>query len=307
MNQSGIIQAEQIFYPGWLMVSQLRSGQEVQDGKALYRKARQLVTQARDKLAEAGFSQANIDTMLYAFCALLDESVLNRGKADDGWRTWQQDPLQAHFFGRLDAGEELWERIREQLKAPVADPVVLMCLYRTLQLGFTGQYRSQDDERREDVVRALGERVPPFALSQDAPVVVRAAGRRTGRRMYWLSWGTGIVALAVVWFVLSSLLAGQVPGGRLHTDLLALLHVYLGSRLDVRMQLCVDRALLPDAQICCRTTPDSPQLGRTAILKPLTAGASQPPRPIIISLGRYQRVQENHQRKETHEDGDYRW
>ncbi|QLA67931.1 DotU family type IV/VI secretion system protein [Enterobacter pasteurii] len=120
MNQSGIIQAEQIFYPGWLMVSQLRSGQEVQDGRALYRKARQLVTQARDKLAEAGFSQANIDTMLYAFCALLDESVLNRGKADDGWRTWQQDPLQAHFFGRLDAGEELWERIREQLKAPVA-------------------------------------------------------------------------------------------------------------------------------------------------------------------------------------------
>ncbi|EJD6656559.1 TPA: type VI secretion system baseplate subunit TssG [Enterobacter cloacae] len=100
---------------------------------------------------------------------------------------------------------------------------------------------------------------------------------------------------------------GWLPGGRLHTDLLALLHVYLGSRLDVRMQLCVDRALLPDAQICCRTTPDSPQLGRTAILKPLTAGASQPPRPIIISLGRYQRVQENHQRKETHEDGDYRW
>lgn len=101
--------------------------------------------------------------------------------------------------------------------------------------------------------------------------------------------------------------AARVPGGRLHTDLLALLHVYLGSRLDVRMQLCVDRALLPDAQICCRTAPDSPQLGRTAILKPLTAGASQPPRPIIISLGRYQRVQENHQRKETHEDGDYRW
>ncbi|HHL0035522.1 type VI secretion system baseplate subunit TssG [Enterobacter mori] len=100
---------------------------------------------------------------------------------------------------------------------------------------------------------------------------------------------------------------GWLPGGRLHTDLLALLHVYLGSRLDVRMQLCVDRALLPDAQICCCTAPDSPQLGRTAILKPLAAGASQSPRPIIISLGRYQRVQENHQRKETHEDGDYRW
>jgi len=210
MNQSGITQAEQIFYPGWLMVSQLRSGQEVQDGKTLYRRARQLVTQARDQLAGAGFSQANSDTMLYAFCALLDESVLNRGNADDGWRIWQQDPLQAHFFGTLNAGEELWERIREQLKSPAPDTAVLMCLYRTLQLGFTGQYRTQDDERREDVVRALGERVPPFALAQDAPVVVRASGRRTGRGMYWLSWGAGIVALAVLWFVLSSVLAGQV-------------------------------------------------------------------------------------------------
>ncbi|MGV3345175.1 type VI secretion system protein TssL, short form [Enterobacteriaceae bacterium LUAb1] len=210
MNQSGIIQAEQIFYPGWLMVSQLRSGQEIQDGKALYRRARQLVMQAREKLAEAGFSKVNSDIMLYAFCALLDESVLNRGKTDDGWRTWQQDPLQAHFFGTLNAGEELWERIREQLKLSAADTVVLMCLYRTLQLGFTGQYFTQDDERREDVVRALGERVPSFALTQDAPLVVRTSGRHTGRGMYWLSWGTGIAVLAALWFVLSSVLASQV-------------------------------------------------------------------------------------------------
>lgn len=62
------------------MVSQLRSGQPVEDGKALYRRACQLVTQAREELAEAGFSQKSSDTMLYAFCALLDESVLNREK-----------------------------------------------------------------------------------------------------------------------------------------------------------------------------------------------------------------------------------
>lgn len=210
MKSSGITQAEQIFYPGWLMVSQLRSGMEVQDGKALYRRARQLVTQAREKLAEAGFSRTDSDNMLYAFCALLDESVLNRGTQDDGWRIWQQDPLQAHFFGTLNAGEELWERIRELLKSPAPDTVVLTCLYRTLQLGFTGQYRTQDDERREDVVRALAGRVPPFTLSQDAPVVVRASGRRTGRAAYWLSWGAGIVALALLWFVLSSVLADQV-------------------------------------------------------------------------------------------------
>ncbi|WP_312686911.1 type VI secretion system protein TssL, short form [Kosakonia sp.] len=210
MKSSGITQAEQVFFPGWLMVSQLRNGQDVQDGKALYRRARQLITQMREQLAKAGFSQTNSDTMLYAFCALLDESVLNRGKMDDGSHTWQRDPLQAHFFGTLNAGEELWERIHEQLTAPAADTAVLMCLYRTLQLGFTGRYRTQDDEHREEVVRALAARVPPFALAQDAPVVVHASGSRTGQKTYWLLWGMGIVALTALWFVLSSILAGQV-------------------------------------------------------------------------------------------------
>src|SRR5699024_4540994 len=196
MNKPVISRAEQIFYPGWLMVSQLRSGQPVEDGKALYRRACQLVTQAREELAEAGFSQENSDTMLYAFCALLDESVLNREKTDDGWYTWQQDPLQAHFFGTFNAGEELWERIREQLKLPAPDVAVLTCLCRTLQLGFTGQYRSLDDERREDVIRALTARVPAFTFAQDAPVVVRAPGYRAGRTLYWLSWGAVIVTLA---------------------------------------------------------------------------------------------------------------
>lgn len=98
-----------------------------------------------------------------------------------------------------------------------------------------------------------------------------------------------------------------LPGGQLHTDLLALLHVYLGSRLDVRLQLCVDRVQLPDAQLGCHPTLDSPRLGRTAVMKPLVAQASPLPRQLTISLGRYQRVQENHKRKETDEDGDYRW
>ena len=211
MNKPVISRAEQIFYPGWLMVSQLRSGQPVEDGKALYRRACQLVKQAREELAEAGFCQKSSDIMLYAFCALLDESVLNREKTDDGWRTWQQDPLQAHFFGTLNAGEELWERIREQLKLPAPDVAVLTCLCRTLQLGFTGQYRSQDDERREDVIRALTARVPAFTFAQDAPVVVRAPGYRAGRTMYWLSWGGGYCDAG--WSLVCAFFCACRPGG----------------------------------------------------------------------------------------------
>lgn len=210
MSKSELSQIERIFYPGWLMASQLRSGQEVRDGEGLYRRACRLMQEATSALTEAGYSDISRDHMLYALCALLDESVMNRGTTDDGYLTWRRDPLQAHFFGTLNAGEELWERIRNLLKETAPDMAVLTCMYRTLQLGFVGQYRAEDDERREDVVRALGERVPAFTLSQDAPIVARASRLRSGRRLYWLSWIIGTAVLVGLWFFLSSSLTELV-------------------------------------------------------------------------------------------------
>jgi len=210
MKTSDISQIERIFYPGWLMASQLRGGQEVRNGDRLYRQARSLVEDARTALTDAGYSNLQRDHMVYALCALLDESVLNRGTSDDGYLTWRRDPLQAHFFGTLNAGEELWERIRTFLKDTTPDTAVLTCLYRTVQLGFVGQYRAQDDERREDLVRKLEERVPPFQLAQNTPIIARASHLRSGRGLYWMSWAAGVVALIVLWFCLSSSLTDLV-------------------------------------------------------------------------------------------------
>jgi type VI secretion system protein ImpH len=100
---------------------------------------------------------------------------------------------------------------------------------------------------------------------------------------------------------------GWLPGGDLHTDLMALLHVYLGSRLDVRLQLCVDRRHLPDATMSSKSLRGAVQLGRTAVMRPLNASALQHAHTITINLGRYERVQENIYRKEADEDGDYHW
>lgn len=209
MNNSSLSQIEQIFYPGWLMASQLRGGQEVRDGEGLYRRACRLVQEARKSLSDAGYSDSSQEHMVYALCALLDESVLNRGTSDDGYLAWRRDPLQAHFFGTLNAGEVLWERIRNLLKESAPDMAVLTCMYRTLQLGFVGQYRAQNDERREDVVRALGERVPALRLlrmrrlSPGYPVCAAAADC-TGfpglsGRQYWLRCGTSSLPHSPNW------------------------------------------------------------------------------------------------------------
>jgi len=210
MNTFSHNQIEHIFYPGWLMASQLRGGQEVRDGEGLYRQARLLVEEARAALIDAGYSETQREHMIYALCALLDESVLNRGASDNGYLTWRRDPLQAHFFGTLNAGEALWERIRSLLKETVPDNAVLTCLYRTLQLGFVGQFRCQNDERREDVIHKLREHVQPFQLAQDTPVVVRPRSLGHGRGLYWLSWVTGALLLVSLWFGLSSSLTTLV-------------------------------------------------------------------------------------------------
>ena len=111
---------------------------------------------------------------------------------------------------------------------------------------------------------------------------------------------------------------GWLPGGELHTDLMALLHVYLGSRLDVRLQLCVDRSLLPDATMRVQPKTGAVQLGRTAVMRSLnmtntsaypntTYAKTTHSKIITINPGRYERVQENIHHRESDEDGDYRW
>ncbi|EFG1845152.1 TPA: type VI secretion system baseplate subunit TssG, partial [Escherichia coli O146:H21] len=80
-----------------------------------------------------------------------------------------------------------------------------------------------------------------------------------------------------------------------------------GSRLDVRLQLCVKRSLLPDVRLSCRPAAGSSQLGRTAVMRTQAKITTSAARVMTISLGRYQRVQEHYQRKEAQENGDYRW
>lgn len=210
MSTSTLQQIERIFYPGWLLVSQLRGGQEIHDGERLYRHACRLVEEAYSALTAAGYSKIQQENMVYALCALLDESVLNRRITDDGYLTWRRDPLQAHFFGTLSGGEILWERIQSRLTEAVPDIAVLSCLYRTLQLGFVGQFHSQDNGQREEITRQLGEHIAPFQLTLDETLVVCPPKQDGHRRFYGVFWVMGSLALVGLWFYFSSSLTDLV-------------------------------------------------------------------------------------------------
>ncbi|WP_369789053.1 type VI secretion system protein TssL, short form [Rouxiella sp. WC2420] len=210
MSKINISMVDKVFYPCWLMVSQLRNGHEIEDGEALYQRACEWIDIARETLSQAGFSNISCDHMLYTQCALLDESVLNRQQKDSGYNKWLQDPLQARYFNTLNAGEELWERIRTVLKDPTPDTAVLTCFYRALSLGFTGCYRHTGDQRREDIVRKLSKLVPPFTTSQEMPVISCPSHLYSSPRNYWLLWAAGSTALFALWLTLSTTLAHMV-------------------------------------------------------------------------------------------------
>jgi len=90
-------------------------------------------------------------------------------------------------------------------------------------------------------------------------------------------------------------------------DLQGLLHVYLGARYQVRLQLVLPREALADAQLHSMPTPLAPRLGLTAVLRDTPSPlSSQNPRTLTLNLGRYQGLAPNPHPIEA-SDGNYRF
>lgn len=77
---------------------------------------------------------------------------------------------------------------------------------------------------------------------------------------------------------------GWLPGGLLHTDLLALMRVYLGYRSDVRLRLTVPVQLLPEPRL---NKGRRVQLGRTGLLGLKNGRLGDNRQSLTVSLGCY--------------------
>ncbi|XBS69956.1 type VI secretion system protein TssL, short form [Acerihabitans sp. KWT182] len=179
----------------------------------------------RRQLLLAEYPDESIDHITYAQCALLDETVLGRSFVqdipDDGHQIWLAKPLQAHFFNNLQAGENLYVRIRTVLNQPAADEAVLTCFHRILALGFQGRYRNQEQGPRDQLISILETKVPAITTTQESLLLRPDAERRYnffGRRALGF-WGViAILAVAGLWwglhYSLHRLLAELLPGPR---------------------------------------------------------------------------------------------
>lgn len=95
---------------------------------------------------------------------------------------------------------------------------------------------------------------------------------------------------------------GWLPGGHIHTDLLALMRVYLGYRSDARLRLTVPVRLLPEPRL---GKSRRIQLGRTGLLGLKDGKLSDNRETLTVSLGCYAGLQ--CQVLAPAEDGHYRF
>lgn len=201
----------------YLLVVELRHGASVQDSPGLWRRCEKQVEQVQQSLKDAAVSTRSIELISHAQCALLDETALSCAKGE-AHAKWASEPLQARFFSRHQAGEFLYEEMRELLRQPSPDVLVLTAFQRVLMLGFQGRYRDVNDPEREQLLDELNARVAPLELNQALMT------RSVGQRMNPLRWlrsplvhllAAGLLLVATWWGLdhwLGGLIGTLVPG-----------------------------------------------------------------------------------------------
>ncbi|NNA99418.1 type VI secretion system protein TssL, short form [Pseudomonas gessardii] len=202
----------------YLLVVELRQGASVSRSSDLWQLCMAQVELVRQKLNLAGLSQRSIDHISHAQCALLDETVLTCAKGD-AHASWASEPLQAKLFNRHQAGEFLYEDIREVLREPAPDLHVLTAFQRVLMLGFRGRYHDLSDPEREQLLVALGAQATPIKVSQS--LITQADRNDLIASMTWLQspllhvLAAGLLLAATWWgsdHLLSRAIASLLPG-----------------------------------------------------------------------------------------------
>lgn len=207
-----VVNVDSLLQDSYLLVVELRQRGVMQNSEELSTLCSRQIEFVRQQLEKAGLSARNIDYISHAQCALLDETALTFAQGDAHVK-WARETLQTKFFNRHQAGEFLYEDIREVLREPAPDQSVLTAFQRVLLLGFRGRYHEENDAERAHVVAALNAHVAPLELSHSIPTQLNRGPRGGLGRWIQMPW---IHALAVggllvgAWLGLDQLLARLV-------------------------------------------------------------------------------------------------
>jgi len=195
----------------------LRAGRQVAADAVSFRAhIKQVLAGADQRARAAGYDGDTVKQAVYAFIALLDESVLN--SANPIFADWSRQPLQEEVFGEHMAGENFFRALQELLARQDSEALAdLLEVYQLcLLLGFRGRYGSADPGSLHGINAAVAAKIG--RIRSDAPGTadlapdwpLPAAEQLTRGRDLWARRLTllaaGALGLAVVLFLIYKLL-----------------------------------------------------------------------------------------------------
>ncbi|HSJ10165.1 MAG TPA: DotU family type IV/VI secretion system protein [Longimicrobiales bacterium] len=193
----------------------LRAGRQVAADASSFRlHVKQLLAAADQRARASGYDGESVKLAVYAFIALLDESVLN--SALPMFADWARQPLQEEVFGEHMAGENFFRTLHDLLGRQDSDVLadVLEVYQLCLLLGFRGRYGAGDPSAPQALTASVQQKLqrirgaPPLDLVPDwqrpshETVVL---GRDPWARRLAL-FAAGSLTLAVLLYVLFRLL-----------------------------------------------------------------------------------------------------
>lgn len=135
----------------------LRSGTTPHSALEFNRRVDAFLDQFERHATNFGKPMSAIRDCKYAFCALLDEIILN---SEFGIREeWERNPLQLRLFGEHLAGEGFFDRLENLRLEPQKHIETLEVFYTCLILGFQGKYLLESEDKLGYLTARIGQEI----------------------------------------------------------------------------------------------------------------------------------------------------
>lgn len=214
------VDTDELLQDSYLLTVQLLHGARAKENQRLRDDCIKQVERVCSALEEAKVGQRSINLITHAQCALLDEAALTCATGECR-RPWESEPLQAKFFHEHQAGEKLYENIREVLSEAAPDPLVLTVFHRVLLLGFRGRYVDLHDPAREQILAALSALVTPMdhaIVRTDAVALDHSPQSTRWLQAPWFHVASAGALLVALWWGLDHFLTAAIDGLMLSQD-----------------------------------------------------------------------------------------
>lgn len=172
-----------LLYDGFYMLILLNNRSAPRDAEEFSGHIQKFLDQFERTAKKHRFSAEDIYDAKYAFCAAVDEAVLNsKMNIRD---VWERHPLQLTLFGDQLAGEHFFDKLETARNGGAHRINALEVFHMCLLTGFKGRYLLEGPEKLKYLTSQLGEQIAhikgkaaPFAPHWAAPDSISNAIKR---------------------------------------------------------------------------------------------------------------------------------